>query len=77
MQGSTIRLEGYGNQNNIGYWNDPKDSVAWKLQVTMPGTYRVIVNMGSQDDATPFVITAGSQTLNAQTVNTGGWSNYN
>ena len=76
LQGSTVRLDESADQYNIGSWNDPKDSIAWKLKVTKPGSYKVTVDMGSPDDATPFVVTAGSGTLNAQTVNTGGWNNY-
>jgi alpha-L-fucosidase len=43
IKGSTARLQGSGDDANIGYWTNAEDAVNWTVEVDRPGTYKVEV----------------------------------
>ncbi len=76
LNGSMIKIQNEGDSDGIGYWSDPNDSASWKLKITHPGTYRVSLEMASKDANSHFTIEAGSQEIDCQSVDTGGWYTY-
>ncbi|MBE9661960.1 alpha-L-fucosidase [Mucilaginibacter myungsuensis] len=72
--GEAMRAEG-GNEQNIGYWTDPKSSASWKFVVKKAGTYKVETAAASEK-GTKITLKSGSETLNADVDATGGYGRY-
>jgi len=74
IYGKTPRME----SRQIGYWNDPKDSVGWTFHLNKPGEYSVSIiyscNKGAGGSA--FTVTHAGTSLSAVTRETGSWRKH-
>ena len=62
---------------NLGYWDNPQDTVTWDVQFDAPGTYAVAAKVSAANGDTAFVLEAGlgaSSTLTAP--KTASWDDY-
>ena len=44
---------------NLGYWDNPKDTVTWNVHFDAPGTYAVAAKVSAANGDTAFVLEAG------------------
>ena len=49
-----------GDIPNVGYWDNPKDTVTWDVHFDTPGTYSVTTKATAANGDTAFVIDAGA-----------------
>ena len=62
---------------NLGYWNNPKDTVTWKVYSDVPGTYSVAAKASAPNGATSFVVDAGAGASSPIAVSsTASWDDY-
>ncbi len=62
---------------NIGYWDNPKDTVTWNVHFNAPGTYSVTAKASAANADTAFVLDAGTGASDPLTVSkTSGWDDY-
>jgi alpha-L-fucosidase len=73
--GESMKSEG-GNEQNLGFWTDPKASASWKVMVKKPGTYHVETWVATQASSTSVNFISGEETLKREITNTGGYGNY-
>jgi alpha-L-fucosidase len=78
IQGTSPRYESGGGKDNIGYWQNPQDYVAWEFQARKPGVYRVEVVYSCQAGAegSEFTVELGNQSLTGKSKSTGDWSKF-
>jgi len=76
--GSSPRLESRYGEPNIGYWDNPADSVRWEFSVTEAGEFDVVLHGSCETAAagSELVVSAGKTRLSAKTVDTGAWSRF-
>jgi len=62
----------------IGYWNDPKDSVSWKFHLNKPGKYAVSIVYSCAKGAggSAFTVTHARTSLPGVTRETGSWRKH-
>jgi alpha-L-fucosidase len=62
---------------NIGYWDNPKDTVTWTVHFDTPGTYSVTTQASAANADTAFVLDAGSGASEPLKVSkTSSWDDY-
>jgi alpha-L-fucosidase len=81
IEGQTARLESKGDDApSIAFWTDPRDRVAWGLDVPEPRAYRVEVEYACPDDAagSTFAVTTGEAKagVEGRVAATGGWDRF-
>ncbi|HZT40834.1 MAG TPA: alpha-L-fucosidase [Chthonomonadaceae bacterium] len=80
IQGRSAQVETKDNIPNIGYWLDPKDTVAWTVDVPKAGAYQVALEVACTPEAAGSafrVVTGDSATGVEGTVpDTGGWDKF-
>lgn len=76
--GHTARYESGGGKDNIGFWTDPTDVVAWEFHIEKPGRYSVTMSQACPEDTAGarIRITVGPEELIADVRPTGGWSEF-
>ena len=59
-------------------WTGPEDSCEWRLLVSQPGRYRVLVSYAAPPESSrrPFSVQVGQQALNARVISTGEGYRY-
>ena len=67
-----LQTQGSGADENIGYWDNPKDYASWTLEVPQPGRYTVSVRYASLA-ASEFMVAAAGQELDGNVTPTGSW----
>ena len=74
--GKTARYE--PERDAIGFWSDPKDSVAWHVTVDKPGTYAVEMTYACNKGTggTPVEISVGDAIVKTTVKETGSWSDF-
>ena len=75
--GSTARLEG-GQEQNIGFWTNRNDSVAWHAKISQPGEFDVSVTYACEP-STPraeYVISDGKNSVTGTVEATAGFGDY-
>ena len=70
-----VQLESIGGQNNLGYWTDRGDSVAWRGVLTRGGAYDVIATTGSFAPAT-LQLSVGDSQAELHVAATGGYDRF-
>jgi alpha-L-fucosidase len=60
--------------SRIGNWDQPGDTISWKLRFPGPGTYQVSAEVAGGKSA--FDVVVGSQVLTGTYTKGGGWSDY-
>ena len=56
FDGRQVRIQGEGDQTNIGYWNNPKDSISWDLQADHDGKYLIQIDAAVPDEGSVILI---------------------
>jgi len=51
IRGQTARLQGEGENANIGYWTDSNDAVAWNARVDQAGPYEAEIRFACPPDS--------------------------
>jgi hypothetical protein len=74
--GAAIQYEAKGD--NIGFWTNPADYVAWVCRITTPGVYSVELDYACSEAAagSDFVVEIAGQKLEGKASATGGWTTY-
>jgi len=74
IHGKTPRME----SRQIGYWNDPKDSVSWAFHLNTPGAYSVSIVYSCAKGAggSAFTVTHARTSLSGVTRETGSWRKH-
>ncbi len=66
-----------GNEQNIGFWTSPDDSVQWAAQLTKPGTFDVEVNYACDPKSGgKYTLNAGGQKLTVTIAPTQSWGDF-
>ena len=55
-EGEAVKVQTQGNESNIGFWTQPKDSVTWNLQADNDGKYLVQVEAAAAADGSVLLI---------------------
>jgi hypothetical protein len=78
IHGGSPVLEFRAKDGNIGFWQDPKDWVAWKLAVPRLGEYDVeaVYSCEAGAEGSPFAIEVDGSRMEAKTVSTGTWDRF-
>ena len=72
----TVHAQG-GAVPNLGFWDNPADTVAWPVHFDAPGRYAVTVQASTAIGATAFTLDVGpGDSVTIQVPLTGGWDNY-
>lgn len=76
LYGDQIKTEAQGGQPNIGFWDRATDSVAWKFNVTQPGTFRVSIRCATPHANVPLLVEAAGTSLSGKSASTNGWADF-
>jgi hypothetical protein len=78
IHGASPRYESGGGKDNLGYWQDPRDYVAWDFESQKPGVYRVEIVYSCQAGAegSEFTVSVGDQLLTGKSRSTGDWTKF-
>ncbi len=76
--GMTARYESGNGKDNIGFWTDASDEVAWRFELSRPGRFRVTLAQSCPADTagTPVNVTIGEATLSMRVQPTQGWADF-
>jgi len=74
IHGASPRYES-GVKDQIGYWQDPADSISWTFEVTRPGRFDVELRYSCAAGAggSRFVVSVGQNEIVGQTEESGAW----
>lgn len=73
--GHAMGTEG-GDQQNLGYWTDPKASASWQIMVKKPGIYAIETWVAKEGTATTIMLSSGQQSVKKEITNTGSYGSY-
>ena len=51
-----MKVQGEGNESNIGYWTNPKDSISWDLQTSHGGKYLIQIDAAAPDEGSVLLV---------------------
>lgn len=76
--GSSPRYEQTGVKDQIGFWDNPKDSVGWTFKVKRSGWFDVQITYSSAAGAggSAFDVSIGEHKMTGRTEETGSWDTY-
>ncbi len=75
LRGDTVKIEGSGEHDNIGYWTDPGDWADWEFKLITPGKFELTAETAALG-AGSFEVSVAGQTLRAQPPATGDYGKY-
>lgn len=70
-----VQAEGSANNQNFGYWTNPRDWVAWEFKAVKPGAYLLTTEVAAMGPSSIRVSFEG-QNLVVATPNTGDYKKY-
>ena len=75
---TAAKLEGKGDEMNVGFWTNPKDTVTWEFEVRKPGALSVNVTYACEkgSEGTRYAVQVGDQQVSDEVKDTGSWSKY-
>jgi len=78
IHGNSPHYEKDGEKDQIGFWGDAKDYVAWELQVAKAGTFDVAITYSCApgSEGSQFTVEANGQKLVGTSEPTQSWSTY-
>jgi alpha-L-fucosidase len=76
LDGSKLRVEWRGEGANIGFWDDPAESVSWQLRFLRGGTYAVTARCAAPHAGAEFILEVAGQTLTGQVPVTASWDDF-
>ena len=72
LDGEQINTEQKNGRTNIGFWDNPAESVHWLMSIRRPGLYRVRGEFAATNP-TALRLRAGDRKLRVDVPRTGGW----
>ena len=75
LHGTEIQTEGSGDQENIGFWMNPKDFLEWTFKAVRPGKYTLSAEVASLANPS-IILDFQRQTWIQKIPNTGSYSKY-
>ena len=78
IQGGSLRLQGEGDDENLGYWVNAADSPEWTVRLPKSGRYTVEVTSACDDPSAgaEYEIVVGDSRLAGRVSGTGGWNRF-
>lgn len=78
IDGDTAQLESRAGQQNIGYWTNENDAVAWTVEAREAGDYYVQVEFAvdPHSDGSTYAVSAGGSSVEGRVGSTGGWDSF-
>lgn len=73
LNGSQLRLETRAGRSNIGYWDNPEESVHWLIRIREAGRYTVWGDFALAGGVSHVTLSAAGQQLSVRIDSTGGW----
>ncbi|HZW07310.1 MAG TPA: alpha-L-fucosidase [Phycisphaerales bacterium] len=73
-----LKVQGSGNDENLGFWTEPGDSAVWTVTTLPPGDYRLEMEVACQpsDAGSPFEVALGPVIAKGTVPSTGSWSKF-
>ena len=71
-----VRVQGEGEDANLGYWTDAEAWVEWSFKIDKPGTYEVFAELAIEEEKTRFRLILPDQKKNVELASTGGYGDY-
>ncbi len=71
-----VKTEAQGGQPSIGFWDNPQDSVCWKVRFPQAGTYEVTTACAASAGASELAIEVAGQKAAATISQTKSWSDF-
>jgi alpha-L-fucosidase len=71
-----VRVQGEGEDANLGYWTDAEAWVEWSFKVDKPGKYEVLAELAIQEAKTRFRMILPKQERIVKLTSTGGYGDY-
>jgi len=78
VHGEKAKYESGGGKDNIGFWTDAGDWVAWTADVTKPGTFAVEITYAAATGSggSEYVVAVGDQQVAGKVAVTGSWTAF-
>lgn len=78
IHGASPAYEHNHGKDQIGYWQNPRDSVSWSFAVDRPGSYTVGLTYSCAKGCagSVFDLLVGGEKISGTTSETGSWSTY-
>lgn len=72
-----IRYNVYDGQPNIGWWDNPGQTLSWKTKGVQPGKYEVLLSYSrAPEKPLQLAMKAGEGVLVSDVASTGGWNKW-
>jgi alpha-L-fucosidase len=71
-----VRVQGEGEDANLGYWTDAEAWVEWPFKIAKPGLYEVWAELAVEEAKTRFRLVLPGQETSVEVPSTGGYGNY-
>jgi hypothetical protein len=78
VHGNAARYESGHGKDNIGFWTDASDSIAWRFRAQRSGSYRALMTYAC-DPSTPggrFSLQLGEQSIEGTVHPTESWTDF-
>jgi alpha-L-fucosidase len=72
----SLREESRGGRPNLGFWDNPQDWAAWKVDIKTPGSFRVTADCATVHAGVSVALEAAGQKLTVQVPQTGAWDEF-
>jgi len=72
----SVGVEQRRGQPNLGFWDNPADTVSWQVRFPGPGIYRVTTACASVHGDVAFVVEVGNQSAAGVAVKTAAWDDF-
>jgi len=76
LHGVQVQVESRGGHSNVGFWDNPKDWISWKLQLPKGGAYQVTASIAAAAGDSELVLEAPGQQLAGKAARTNGWDDF-
>lgn len=73
LEGEKIAIEERNNQSNIGFWDNPQESVHWLVRIPAAGKYLVRGRFAAASGASQLLLTAQENQLKISIPASGSW----
>ena len=73
LHGSRIQVEARGGGPAVGFWDDAKEWVSWKVRFAQAGTYEVSARVAAAAGEAEFAIEIGDERLEGKAPKTENW----
>ena len=71
-----VKPEAQGGQPNLGFWDNPQDSVSWSVRFRQAGTYDVTTACAASAGSSELTIEVAGQKASAKVKPTKGWNDF-